>query len=116
MEIIWHRDAPMAPESGHRHQTGQCGGVFVRFLIYTFQMAFVSQVCLPHNFGAISHNLHVHHAASGNISSQVQLRELSLEKKAKQEQEASNTTSVGHLCLLYASVCYLVHNQASLQT
>lgn len=32
----------------------------------------------PHNFGAISHNLHVYHAASGNISSQVQLRELSL--------------------------------------
>lgn len=31
-----------------------------------------------HNFGAISHNLHVHHAASGDISSQVQLRELSL--------------------------------------
>lgn len=108
VEFIWHRDVHTAPESGRRYQVGRCGAVAVRFLIYTFQMAFAPQVCLPHNFGAISHNLHVHHAASGDISSQVQLRELSLEKKAKQKQKTSNTTSIGHWCLrcaLYIIQC-----------
>lgn len=100
----------MALESGHSSRQGAGGGVgegvSVRFLINTFQVASVAQVCLPHNFRAISHNLHVYHAASGNISSQVQLRELCLEEKAKQtnKNEASNTTRVGCLGLLYISI------------
>lgn len=96
----------MATDSRQGAGGGLCEGVSVRFLINTFQMASVAQVCLPHDFGAISHNLHVHHAASGNISSQVQLRELCLEENAKQtnKNDASNTTRVGCLCLLYISI------------
>lgn len=90
----------MTPESGHRQQAGLGGGVgegvSVRFLINTFQMASVAQVCLPHNFGAISHNLHVYHAASGNISSQVQLRELCLEEKVKKNKTKQTKRGIKH--------------------
>lgn len=81
---MYTRHLKVATDSRQGAGGGLCEGVSVRFRINTFQMASVAQVCLPHDFGAISHNLHVHHAASGNISSQVQLRELCLEENAKQ--------------------------------